>query len=462
MISTNPQVPDGLPVPARYWAMTGIWLALLMAVVDGSIANVALPSIARDLHAAPASAIWIVNAYQLAIVVSLLPLAALGEIVTFRRVFQAGLVLFVLASIGCVAARSLPELTLARAIQGFGAAGVMSVNGALTRHIFPAARLGRGVGLNAMVVSIGAVIGPSLASAILAKASWPWLFAVNLPTGLAAFLVCYAALPASPKSGTRLDRTAAFLNVVAYGLIIIGLDILTRGGKEKAALLLLGALSIIAGLAAGAVLVRRSLPQARPLIPVDLLRNRLLALSVCTSVASFTAQMLAFVALPFFFQVGMHRSQVATGLLMTAWPLAVGVAAPAAGRLAERYPAGLLGSIGLLLLAGGLLLLAALPLDAGTPAILWRMALCGLGFGFFQAPNNQTMLGAAPRNRAGAAGGMLATARLTGQTAGASLAAILFVSMANGPAGSLWLAAAVAAIGAAVSLFRLGGKPPAH
>ena len=158
-----------------------------------------------------------VNAYQLAIVISLLPLATLGEIDTFRRVLLSGLFLFVLACIACCFARSVPELAAARAIQGFGAAGVMRVNGALVRFIFPMSQLGRGVGLNALVIFIASVIGPSLASAILSTASWPWLFAVNVPTGLAALIVGFFALPSSLKSGGRLDRISVLLSVAAYG-----------------------------------------------------------------------------------------------------------------------------------------------------------------------------------------------------------------------------------------------------
>ena len=445
---------DGLPVPARYWAMAAIWLALLMAVIDSSIANVALPTIAKDLHTAAAASIWVVNAYQLAIVVSLLPLAALGEIVTFRCIFLLGLLLFVLASVGCCFAQSLPELALARAIQGFGAAGVMSVNPALVRFTYPSAQLGRAVGLNALVISVASVIGPSLASLILAHGSWPWLFAVNVPTGIAALIVGSFALPLSPRSGGKLDRLSSTLNVAAYGFTILGLDVLTRSGER-----VFGIASIVTGIAAGWLLVRRSLPQERPLIPIDLLRNRLFTLTIATSVASFTAQMLAFVSLPFFFQLVMHHTQVATGLLMTAWPVAVGVAAPVAGRLADRYPAGLLGGFGLAMLAAGLFLLADLPVEAATATIVWRMALCGLGFGFFQAPNNRTLLSSAPRTRTGAAGGMLASARLTGQTAGATLAAILFAMASSGLALSLWLGAAIAALGACVSLSRMALSP---
>lgn len=441
--------PDGLPIPERYWAVAAIWLALLLAVVDSSIANVALPAIATQLHVEAATSIWIVNAYQLVIAVLLLPLAALGEIVTFRRIFLFGLLVFVLASIGCCFARSFTELVLARAVQGVGAAGIMSVNPALVRFTFPMAKLGQGVGLNALVISVASVIGPSLASLILAHAPWPWLFAVNIPIGVAALIVGRFALPYSAKSGGRLDILSALLNIAAYGLSIIGLDILARGGQVAPGIACMGA-----GITSGFFLVRRSLPQARPLIPLDLLRNRLFTLTVLTSVASFTAQMLAFVALPFFLQKDLHHTQVSTGLLLTAWPLAVGVAAPLAGRLADRYPAGLLGGAGLGALATGLALLGAMHEGTGNATVIFAMALCGAGFGFFQAPNNRTLLASAPRNRAGAAGGMLASARLTGQTLGATFVAILFGLAANA-ASPLWLGAAVAIAGACISLSRL-------
>jgi DHA2 family multidrug resistance protein-like MFS transporter len=441
---------NGLPTPRRYWSVAAIWLALTMAVLDASIANVALPTIARDLKAAAAESIWVVNAYQLAIVVSLLPLAALGEIVSYRRVFQGGLLLFTLASIGCVLSHDLWQLAGARAVQGLGAAGIMSVNGALVRFTYPQRLLGRAVGLNALVVAVGSVVGPSIASAILAAGSWQWLFAVNIPIGLLAMLVARFALPESPRSDRPLDWIAAGLNVLTFGLIITGIDVLTRGGGSW-----IGAVEVAAGALAAGALVRRSLKQARPLAPVDLLKSRQFSLTVLTSIASFTAQMAAFVALPFYFQMTLHRTQVETGLLMTPWPLAVGVAAPLAGRLADRFTAAALCGLGLLVMTAGLLLLTILPPGAGMLDIGWRMALCGAGFGFFQAPNNRAMLSAAPMERSGAAGGMLATARLTGQTAGATLTAILFRAPEGGPALALLAGAVFAAAGALVSLTRL-------
>src|SRR5882757_151763 len=172
----DPQItsvfPDGLPVPRRYWAIAATILAITMSVLDSSIANVALPSIARDFHASNAASIWVINAYQIAILAALLPLASLGEIVGYRRISQAGLIVFTLASLGCAFATSLPALSLARIVQGLGAAGIMSVNAALVRFTYPQRLLGRAVGINAFAVGVSAAIGPTIAAAVLAVANW--------------------------------------------------------------------------------------------------------------------------------------------------------------------------------------------------------------------------------------------------------------------------------------------------
>lgn len=443
---------DGLPTPQRYWAMLVIALTIMMAVLDGSIANVALPTIAKDMHATPADSIWVVNAYQLVITILMLPLASLGEIVGYRRVYRAGIVLFTLASLGCALSDSLLTLSAARVVQGIGAAGVMSVNAALVRFIYPSRLLGRGIGIIALVVAVSAAAGPTVAAAILSVASWPWLFAVNVPIGIAT-LALTRMLPRTPRSGRRFDLPSALLNALFFGLLIIGIDSIGHGGRPLYAALAF----LCAGLSCVA-LVRRQLPQASPLLPVDLLRIPMFALSIATSVCSFAAQMLAYVSIPFYFQHLLGRSDVATGLLMTPWPLAAAVAAPIAGRLADRYPAGMLGALGLVTFAVGLVLLALLPAAAGDADIVWRMALCGAGFGLFQSPNSRAIITSAPRHRSGGASGMLGTARLLGQTTGAALVALMFSLFADrATLWSLGLAAGIALLAAGVSYLRLVG-----
>jgi MFS transporter, DHA2 family, multidrug resistance protein len=449
---------DGLPTPQRYWAAATIWLALTLSVLDGSIANVALPTIAADLNAPAADSVWVVNAYQLAIVISLLPMAAVGEMVGFRRIFQLGIIVFSLGSLGCTFAHSLPMLAFARAIQGLGAAGIMSQNGALVRFTYPSKMLGRGLGMNALVASAGAALGPTVASGILAVASWQWLFAVNVPIGIGAYLLGRRSLPDNPKSGA-FDLAGTLLSASMFGLGFIGIDLLTRGGN-----IWIGMSMLALGTASAVALFLHSRSQAEPVVPFDLLRNPVFSLSVATSIASFSAQMLAFVSLPFFFEDALHRSQVETGLLMTPWPLAVGIGAPIAGRLADKVSAAVLGAAGLIVLCAGLAFLASLPENPTSAEIAWRMALCGLGFGFFQAPNNRSMLSAAPLPRSGAAGGMLATARLTGQTIGAILAAISFRIAGHSETVALAAAATLAGIAAIASAARLyhpdGARPP--
>jgi DHA2 family multidrug resistance protein-like MFS transporter len=434
--------------------MAAIALAITMSVLDSTIVNVALPTIARDFHASSATSIWVVSAYQLAILVVLLPLASLGEIVGYRRVSQTGLVIFTLASLGCAFAPTLLTLSIMRAVQGLGAAGIMSVSGALVRFTYPHRHLGRAVGINAFVVASSAALGPTIAAGVLAVAHWRWLFGINVPLGVITLLIALYALPESERTVRPLNFGGAALYAGTFGLLLSGLQSFAHNEATAIAVL-----QIAAGVALGWGLVRHELPRSAPLIPFDLLRIRLFSLSLASSVCSFMAQMSALVSLPFEIQ-RLGHSAVETGLLMTPWPLALALVAPVAGRLSDRYPAGILGGLGLLLLATGLVLLALLPVPATATGFAWRMALCGAGFALFQAPNNRTIMATAPRARSGAAGGMLSAARLTGQTLGAVLVAVLFRAYdIAAPGITLWIAAGLAVAGAVVSTTRLSVTP---
>jgi DHA2 family multidrug resistance protein-like MFS transporter len=275
-----------------------------------------------------------------------------------------------------------------------------------------------------------------------------------VPFGLLNGWLAWRYLPRAETSPRRFDRLSALLNAAMFGLFFVGADGIARGGGDWPSALALGL-----AVAAGVALVRRNLGVPAPLVPIDLLRNPVSALSVVASVCAFVAFIVAFVALPFHFQGALGLDQVQTGLLMTPWPVALGLAAPLAGYLSDKIPAGSLGAFGMVLLAVGLALLARLPVGAAPVDIAWRMALCGFGFGMFQSPNNRTMLAAAPRSRSGAAGGMLATARLLGMTLGATLTALVF-HFAPGRAETvgLTLASGFAVAAGAASLMRLSRR----
>src|ERR1700733_1718549 len=448
-------VTDGLPADRRGWAAAAIFTALAMASLDTAIANIALPVIAVDLHVSAADAIWVVNVYQIVLVATLLPLAALGEIVGHRRIYLGGLLLFTLASLACACAWSLPSLLTARVLQGLGASGIMSVNTALVRFVYPGRLLGRGFGHNAMVVAAAFTLGPTIASGILAVGTWPWLFAINIPFGLVAMAIGLKTLPRTPRAAHAFDFPAALLAAGCLGLFMLGVG--SAAHHERPGIVLI---ELAASVLLGWILIRRQADHPAPVLPIALFRIPLFALSTATAICSFAVQGLSFVSLPFYFEDILGRSQVETGFLITPWPLVVAIMAPIAGRLSDRYPAGILGSIGLALLGVGMALLAMLPANPYIADIIWRMALCGCGFGFFQAPNMKALMSSAPAGRSGGASGIVATARLVGQTTGAALAALCFgLAGRDGATISLVLGAAFAALGSVMSVLRLAVAP---
>ena len=449
---------DGLPMPQRVYAVLAIVTGLSLSVLDSSIANVSLPTMARELGVSASDSIWVVNAYQISTIMFLLPFATLGEIISYRRLYLIGIVLFTLSSLSCALSVSLTMLVLSRVVQGVGAALMMSVNTTLVRLIYPKRFLGRGLGVNAAVVAVASVAGPSIAGSILAVAQWPWLFAVNVPIGVLGFFLSRRYLPDNPVKvhNHHFDFVGSVLSVFTFGLMMVTVESLSHGW---------GCLptSVLAFLFifAAFLFVRNQWHKPFPILPFDLLRIPIFSLSVLTSICSFVAQMLAMIALPFYLQRTLGYTEVRVGLVMTSWPAVIMVVAPVAGYLVERIHAGVMGAVGLCVMSCGLFLLAFLPSGVSMSGICLRMVLCGLGFGIFQSPNNSTMIGSAPQQRSGSASGMLATARLTGQTVGASLVALLFfLSPVHGTQSALVLAGLVAILGATISGLRLTQKMP--
>jgi DHA2 family multidrug resistance protein-like MFS transporter len=444
---------SGLQGRRRAVAIGSALGAGVLVVLDGAIANVALPTIARSLHVTPASSVLVITVYQMAIVMALLPCAALGESLGYRRVFISGVALFTAASALCALSPTLPWLVAARFLQGLGAAAVMALGVALLRFIVPPSRLGAAIGWNALTVALSSAAGPSIGAVILSWGSWPWLFAVNLPLG-AAVLLARGALPRVQGTCRSIDTLSVALNAGGLAALIVGAELLSTKTSLAATLLLVGALAL-------AALVRRELPKAAPLIPLDLLRAASFRSSVIASVCCFTGQAAAMVALPFYLQHGLHQNALKTGFYITPWPLCVAVSATVAGRISDRISTAWLCAFGGACLATGLAAAALWPLHGDPMKLVPMVMLCGVGFGFFQVPNNRNMFLAAPRARSGAAGGLQGTARLTGQTAGAVVMTVLFtlVSLDQAPRIGLAIAAVLTLLAGLVSLLR-GARLP--
>jgi DHA2 family multidrug resistance protein-like MFS transporter len=443
----------GLPAPRRYLAILTIAFGTALAVIDGSIVTVAVPTLAHDLGVRSSAAVSVVTTYQLIVVMALLPFSALGSRIGLKRLYQYGQLLFLLSTVLCFFARNLPFLLAARALQGLGAAAVFSVSSALIRATYPARHLGRGLGINNVVVASSNAIAPTLGGLVLSVASWPWIFAAAAPLALLSLLLGARSLPESEPHDVPYDMLGALLSALTFGLVISGLQGLVQGGSPA-----LPTMAVAAGLAIGVGFVRREMHSQMPILPVDLLAKPVIAWSAIGGLTVFVASMTFMLSLPFRLQHEFGYSPAEVGAVITPWPVSMMIFGPLAGTLSDRIPAGLLGGIGMAVAAIGLVLLAFLPAHVTHFEMGWRMALSGIGFGLFLAPNARTIVHSASPARAASAGGLISTVRLTGQTIGATLmAALLALGIGSSRVPAL-IAAGLAVVAGFASLARLKGR----
>lgn len=407
----------------KYIAVIALQIVMVMTVLDVTLVNVALPVLAGEFHISNSMAVWVITIYQLFITMLLLPMSSAGDLFSYKRTFLIGVTIFTISSALCAASPNFTMLVIARAVQGIGAACVMGVNVALVRLIYPRELLGRGMALNAMCIAIATAAGPTIAGAILSFTTWHWLFLINVPLGIIAFFIGWRLLPDNPGKDRRprFDCISAIENMIVFGLIFYALGNFARKGDLR-----ISAVMMLIGLGVGIFYLRRQFRTDQPLLPVDLFRNSMYSMSIATSVCSFIAQNVTMIALPFLYLDSYHFSEITTGLLMTPWPLATMIVSPIAARFVEKHNPGATAAAGMIVFIAGVALLLTCTGSASEWNIAWRMAICGVGFGMFQTPNNIVMVMATPVNRSGGAGGMQSTARLVGQTLGATLVSTLF------------------------------------
>jgi MFS transporter, DHA2 family, multidrug resistance protein len=444
---------NGLEKPKRYFAIFAISCGTALMVMDGALPNVALPTIAREMNIDSSSAIMIVSVYQLVLVMTLLPLSALGSRIGLRKMYQLGLCVFIGSALLCFLAPNLPLLLAARALQALGAAAALSVGSALIRSIYPANQLGRGLGINTIIVASAAAVAPILGGYIVSVANWHWIFVATVPLGLLSLVVGQRALPNVAGHNQPISPLGALLCALSFGLLISGLLALARGYHlpTSVAVLILGALAAV-------VFVRRELNQALPILPVDLLANRLVTLSILGAQFAFIGSMTFILSLPFRLQEHFGFSPSEVGAAIAPFPLAMMVSAPFAAMLSDRYHPGILGGIGMAIATSGMLLLALIPEGATQLDIAWRMAVCGTGYGLFLSPNAKLIISAAPIARAASAGGLISTNRLVGQALGAALVTALLAAGHGSDSSPAFLGAVLTFFAGICSIARLRNK----
>jgi DHA2 family multidrug resistance protein-like MFS transporter len=447
--------PDGLPRPRRYVAVVAVSLGTILTTVDGTIVNVALPTLARDLHVQPSEAVLVVTIYQLVLMMTLLPFSALGERLGHRATYQYGQMVFLVATILCFFARSLPFLVLVRAFQALGAAAALSVTSAMIRSIYPSSHLGRGLSFNTVIATSAASLAPTAGGVILSVARWPWLFAIVVPFGLFSILIGRKSLPQGNRHNDPYDVLGAVMYAATFGLGISGLESAVHGDSP-----VVSAAIVALGIALGIFFVRRELGQSRPVLPVDLLRLKKIALPCIGLLSAYIGMMIIMVTLPFRLQQQFHFTPAAAGAVLAPLPLMSLIVAPTSGLLSDRFPAGILGAIGMVIGIAGMICIAFLPASPQHFDIAWRVAVCGVGSGMFFSPSARQIIGSAPIERAAAAGALASTIRGAGQTIGATtVAALLAGGIGIGSAPPL-IAAGLALVAGCCSLAVLRPAKP--
>lgn len=416
--------------------------------MSSSVTNVALPTIASEFHVSAASSIWVVNAAQLATTTTLLFLASLGDARGAKRLYLTGGALYTLAALGCALAPNFGFLIAMRVLQGLGGSALIVTTQTLNRALYPPTQLGRAIAISAMFVAFGTAAGPTLGGLVLSIAGWQWIFVISIPLGLAAVLLGVRALPTIPATHAPLDIFSAVLSAAGFGGLIYALDGVSRHTPLAITLAIAGA-----SLAIMWLFIARQLRLPHPMLAVELFADRVFSVAVIASVATYIAQMLAYVALPFYFVTVLGDTPLVAGLLMSAWPLTTLIVAWRMGRLSDRYSASLLCTLGIAVMGVGILLFALLPQSPPAWAVVLCATVAGAGFGTFQTPNNRAMIAIAPPEKTGRASGVMGITRLSGQTAGAAFVAIIFeLADAAAPGHSLGRPAIVAALYTACGL----------
>jgi len=416
-----------------------VCVGMFMTTLDASIVNIGLPTIAHAFGTSLGGAVeWVIIGYLVVIASLLLTIGRLSDMVGRPRIWMAGLAVFTVGSAVCGAAPSLALLIAARGLQGVGAALILATSTAILTDAVGPAQRGRALGWSAVAIAFGVSTGPTIGGLLTEYLSWRWIFYVNLPIGLGALGIAHRLLPRDARrTRVRFDVPGALLLAVGVAALNLGVSFGSTWGWRSARLL--GTMALGVGALAAAVAIERR--TTAPAMDVHLVRNRVFVSALASMVFSMMALFAVGFLLPFYFEELRGYSSARAGVLLTPFAITVGVVAPVAGTMADRYGSRWLAPLGLAIATVGLLLLARLEPASAIADVAWRLVVVGFGQGLFQSPNTRALMSAAPAAEQGEASGLLAMARVSGQALSVGVAGAVFTSLGGAAAGNTLLSA---------------------
>jgi EmrB/QacA subfamily drug resistance transporter len=429
----------------KWYVLAAVAMGIFLATIDGSIVNVALPTLVRSFGTDFATIQWVVLAYLLGLATLLLTMGRLGDMVGKKPIYTAGFVVFTLGSVLCGLAPTVYWLVGFRVVQAIGASMVLALGIAIVTEAFPSNERGKALGISGTIVSIGIVIGPTVGGLILDALSWHWIFFVNLPVGIAGTLMVLRFVPAfKPKGRQRFDLPGALTLFAGLLSLLLALTLGQRLGFGDARVLFLfgGSLALVGAF------VAIELRSSQPMIDLSLFRNSLFSVNLITGLTTFVAMGGTIILMPFYLENVLGYGTRQVGLLMATVPLALGVVAPLSGGLSDHVGSRPITVLGLLAMLLGFYGMTTLTPETTTLGYILHFLPVGVGMGIFQSPNNSAVMGAVPRQRLGVASGLLSITRTLGQTMGIAILGALWTSRVFFHAGAAAAGGATTAPGA--------------
>jgi len=425
-VSTESDPPPDIRTSGRRWRVLAILCAgLFMLLLDGTIVNIAIPSILEDFRTGFSEVEWVMNAYLLVFAVLLITMGRLGDLYGRKVLFVGGIAVFSVASLACGLSPSVGWLIGFRALQGLGGAMMMPATLSIIAVVFPPEERGTAMGIWGGVTGIAVAVGPTLGGVIIEVASWPYIFLVNVPVGIVVVVLALKVVPDSkdPSSVRQIDYPGVVVISASLFALTFALIEGQNYGWTSATILALFAGAAV-GLAVFVLIERR---QAEPLMQLSLFRSRTFTVANVSGLILTFGMMGVFFLLPIFFQAILGYSAIKAGLLMTPLAAVVVFAAPASGWLSDKIGSRWLISGGMLTAAIGFFLTRqAMSLDGGWGPLVVPFMVSGFGIGIVMAPMTSAVMASAPVEKAGSASGVLSTMRQLGSVLGiAVMGAIL-------------------------------------
>jgi len=437
--------------------MAGIGTGVLMATLDVSIVNISLPTMVEALHTNFATIQWVILSYLLVLTSMMLSLARLGDMFSKKKLYTIGLGLFTIGSLLCGLAPAVGWLIAFRALQGSGAVMTQALGSAIITEVFPASERGRALGVIGGIISAGLALGPPIGGILIGLAGWRSIFLVNVPIGVIALFIVTRHVPLlhPVRHDQRFDLAGAGIMLVTLTCYALAMTLGQQIGFGKAEVQVF-LLVTVAGISAF-ILVEKRVTQ--PMIEPALFHNILFTLNLLMGFLVFIS-IAGVIIFPFFLQLVKGYKTAQMGLLMMTVPISMGLVAPIAGTMSDRFGSRGISLIGLMVVAGGCLAISTLDKEVGAVGYILRMVPLGMGLGIFQSPNNSAIMGAVPRERLGVASGLLALSRTLGQSTGVPLMGALFITLVFrsghlAPGGTLNDAPAEALVAGVTGTYRI-------